>query len=237
MKNIIEINNLSKIFTLHLQGGVTLHALHTLSMTVGAGECVALTGPSGAGKSTLMKCEYANYRAAPGSVHVWHRGAAVDVGGAQARDIIELRRHTLGYVSQFLRVIPRVPALRIVMAPLLAIGVVPELARQRAQHLLERLNVPARLWPLPPATCSGGEQQRVAIARGLVARPPVLLLDEPTSALDETNRNAVAELIRDARRQGAAILGIFHDSAVRNSVATRFVQLRATSAQQPVEHR
>ena len=115
------------------------------------------------------------------------------------------------------------------MAPLLAIGVVPELARQRAQQLLERLNVPARLWPLPPATFSGGEQQRVAIARGFVARPPVLLLDEPTSALDETNRHAVAELVRDARRQGAAILGIFHDSAVRNTVATRFVQLRPTA--------
>ena len=229
MKNIIEINNLSKFFTLHLQGGVTLHALHALSMTVGAGECVALAGPSGAGKSTLMKCVYANYRAAPGSVRVWHRGALVDVGGAQAREIMELRRHTLGYVSQFLRVIPRVPALSIVMAPLLAIGVVPELARQRAQQLLERLNVPARLWPLPPATFSGGEQQRVAIARGFVARPPVLLLDEPTSALDETNRHAVAELIRDARRQGAAILGIFHDSTVRNTVATRFVQLRPTA--------
>jgi alpha-D-ribose 1-methylphosphonate 5-triphosphate synthase subunit PhnL len=132
----------------------------------------------------------------------------------------------MGYVSQFLRVIPRVPALEIVMAPLLAMGFMRELAQQRAQHLLERLNIPARLWPLPPATFSGGEQQRVAIARGFVARSPVLLLDEPTSALDETNRHAVTDLIREARRQGAAIVGIFHDAAVRNAVATRLVQLR-----------
>jgi len=226
MKNIIEINNLSKSFTLHLQGGATLCALNNVSMTVSAGECVALSGPSGAGKSTLMKCLYANYRSAPGSVRVWHQGTLIDVATAHAREIVALRRHTMGYVSQFLRVIPRVPALEIVMAPLLAMGFTRELAQQRAQQLLERLNIPARLWPLPPATFSGGEQQRVAIARGFVARSPVLLLDEPTSALDETNRHAVTDLIREARRQGAAIVGIFHDAAVRNAVATRMVQLR-----------
>lgn len=226
MKNMIEINNLCKSFVLHLQGGTTLHALQAVSMTVSAGECVALSGPSGAGKSTLMKCLYANYRTPPGTVFVQHRGHRIDMGAAHPRAIIDVRRHTMGYVSQFLRVIPRVPALDIVMAPLLAIGVARGEAQQRAQHLLERLHIPARLWPLPPATFSGGEQQRVAIARGFASRAPVLLLDEPTSALDETNRHAVIELMREARRQGAALLGIFHDTQVRNGIATRFVHLK-----------
>jgi alpha-D-ribose 1-methylphosphonate 5-triphosphate synthase subunit PhnL len=227
MTNAIEIENLSKTFTLHLQGGAVLCALTNVSLTVGTGECVALCGPSGAGKSTLMKCLYGNYRIESGSVRVRQRGMMVDVAHAHPRDIIGLRRHTLAYVSQFLRVIPRVPALDIVMAPMLAMGVTRELALRRARSLLERLNVPARLWTLPPATFSGGEQQRVALARGFAMRAPVLLLDEPTSALDEGSRRVVVDLIREARREGAAVLGIFHDQLVRNGVATRLAQLRA----------
>lgn len=141
-----------------------------------------------------------------------------------------MRRYTLGYVSQFLRVIPRVPALEIVTAPLLAIGTPQDEARRRAQALLERLNIPARLWTLPPATFSGGEQQRINIARAFAAAPPVMLLDEPTAALDESNRSAVIELIREARQQGTALLGIFHDEAVRDAVATRHFALSAIGA-------
>jgi len=161
---------------------------------------------------------------------VRHRDAWVDMACAPARDILEVRRYTMGYVSQFLRVIPRVAAIDIVMAPMLATGTDPAEARQRAQALLERLNIPARLWPLPPATFSGGEQQRINIARGFAAEPPVMLLDEPTAAFDETNRNAVIELICETRERGALLLGIFHDEAVRNAVATRDFQMRPAGA-------
>lgn len=230
MKNIIEIKNLSKHFVLHQQGGMTLPVLDAVSLSASGGECIVVTGSSGAGKSTLLKCIYANYRSQAGSARVRHRATWVDMAGAPARDILEVRRYTMGYVSQFLRVIPRVAAIDIVMAPMLAVGTDPAEARQRAQALLERLNIPARLWSLPPATFSGGEQQRINIARGFAAEPPVMLLDEPTAALDETNRNAVIELIRETRARGALLLGIFHDEAVRNAVATRDFQMRPAGA-------
>jgi alpha-D-ribose 1-methylphosphonate 5-triphosphate synthase subunit PhnL len=225
MKKLIKIKYLSKSFQLHLQGGATLPVLEAVSLTANAGECVAITGHSGTGKSTLLKCLYANYRTQAGSAQVWHRDDWVDMATAHERDILQVRRYTMGYVSQFLRVIPRVPAIEIVMAPLIAIGVSHGVARQRAQALLESLNIPSRLWTLPPATFSGGEQQRVNIARGFAAAPPVMLLDEPTAALDERNRHAVIELIRGARQRGAVVLGIFHEEAVRGAVATRCFQL------------
>ncbi len=227
MKKLIKIKYLSKSFILHPQGGLQLPVLHGVSLSVAAGECIALTGSSGAGKSTLLKCVYANYRTQAGSACVLHRDAWVDMATAHERDILEVRRYTLGYVSQFLRVIPRVPALDIVMGPLLAIGASAEVARPRAQALLERLNIPARLWSLPPATFSGGEQQRINLARGFAAAPPVMLLDEPTAALDETNRQAVIDLMREACGRGAALLGIFHDAGVREAVATRRFALTA----------
>lgn len=225
MKKLFEIRYLSKHFVLHQQGGLTLPVLDNVSLTGAAGECIAVTGGSGAGKSTLLKCLYANYRSQGGQARVLHRGDWIDMAAAHARDILEVRRHTMGYVSQFLRVIPRVPAIDIVMAPLLATGAAPDDARGRAQTLLERLNIPRRLWSLPPATFSGGEQQRINIARGFAAAPPVMLLDEPTAALDDANRNAVMALIHEARERGAVLLGIFHDEAVRDAVATRLFPL------------
>lgn len=230
MKNIIEINNLCKSFTLHLQGGISIPVLDQVSLAASGGECVAIAGSSGAGKSTLLKCLYANYRAQAGSVRVRHRDTWVDMAHAHPRDVLDVRRHTMGYVSQFLRVIPRVPALDIVMAPMLTAGTEQAKARSRAQTLLERLNIPARLWPLPPATFSGGEQQRVNIARAFAPQPPVLLLDEPTASLDDANSGAVVDLIREARRRGTVLVGIFHDHSVRTAVATRIFQLRPAGA-------
>ena len=152
---------------------------------------------------------------------------------ATARQIIAIRRDTVGWVSQFLRVIPRVPTLEIVMQPLLERGVERAFCEKRARELLSRLNVPERLWSLAPSTFSGGEQQRVNIARGFIADYPVLLLDEPTASLDSVNRDAVVGLIEQARARGAAIVGIFHDEAVRDRVADRLhlMQPIATGAQ------
>lgn len=229
-KKLIEINRLCKHFVLHQQDGLRLPVLHGVSLSAEAGECVAVTGGSGAGKSTLLKCLYANYRTQAGSARVRHLDVWIDMASAHAREVLAVRRYTIGYVSQFLRVIPRVAALDIVMAPMLAVGMEAQAARRRAQVLLERLHIASRLWTLPPATFSGGEQQRINIARGFAASPPVMLLDEPTAALDDANRGAVIELIREARRRGAAVLGIFHDEAVRDAVATRHFELHPVAA-------
>jgi alpha-D-ribose 1-methylphosphonate 5-triphosphate synthase subunit PhnL len=221
MSFALRAENLGKSFTLHLQGGVTLPVLRGLDLSVAPGECVALSGPSGAGKSTLMRCLYGNYGADRGRILIRHNGASVDLTTADARLVREVRRDTLGYVSQFLRVIPRVPAIQIVAEPLMARGVARDAALERAGSLLARLNLPPRLHHLPPATFSGGEQQRVNLARGFAPGYPVLLLDEPTASLDAANREVVIGLIAEAKARGAAIVGIFHDAEVRDRVADR----------------
>jgi alpha-D-ribose 1-methylphosphonate 5-triphosphate synthase subunit PhnL len=149
----------------------------------------------------------------------------VDIVHADPRLVLQVRRKTLSYVSQFLRVIPRVSTLDIVKDPMLGRGVPDGEATVRAQNLLARLNLPERLWALPPSTFSGGEQQRVNIARSFVDPTEVMLLDEPTASLDAGNRAVVVELINEAREKGASIIGIFHDEAVRDCVATRSLDL------------
>jgi alpha-D-ribose 1-methylphosphonate 5-triphosphate synthase subunit PhnL len=217
----LRAEGLGKSFTLHLQGGVTLPVLDALDMEVAPGECISLAGPSGAGKSTLMRCLYGNYGAGVGRILLRHGGGVVDLATADPRTMREVRRDTLGYVSQFLRVIPRVPALDIVSEPLAARGIPRDEALARAEALLTRLNLPARLHHLPPATFSGGEQQRVNLARGFAPDYPLLLLDEPTASLDAANREVVIALITEAKARGAAIIGIFHDAEVRDRVADR----------------
>lgn len=227
---LVRIRGLGKTFTLHHQGGAVLPVLENIDLDVAAGECVVLHGPSGAGKSSLLRTIYANYRTQRGSVGILHKGRWLDLGQASTRQLLEARRDTMGYVSQFLRVIPRVPALEIVAEPLMAAGTPREAAQEQAARLLARLNVPAKLWPLPPATFSGGEQQRVNVARGFIRHVPVLLLDEPTAALDAANRKVVAGLIGEAREKGSAIIGIFHDDEVRSLVATRLYPLLPLAA-------
>ena len=216
---MLQAEGVGKTFVLHLQAGITLPVLDDVALTVRAGECVALMGPSGAGKSTFMRSLHGNYRIDRGRILVRHHGVMVDIASAEPRTILAVRRDTLGYVSQFLRVVPRVPALEIVAEAAMARGAGPEAARAEAAALLLRLNIPARLHALPPATFSGGEQQRVNLARGFVAGHPVLLLDEPTASLDAENAAIVIGMIRDAKASGAAVIGIFHDTAVREAVA------------------
>ncbi len=218
---MIRVSHLSKNFTLHNQGGTVLPVMRGADLTVNPGECVGLIGASGAGKSTLMRMIWGNYLAASGSIMV----GDLDVVQAEPRQIIALRRATLGYVSQFLRVVPRVPTLDVVAEPLLVLGTPVTEARARAADLLARLNIPERLWSLSPTTFSGGEQQRVNIARGFAHPYPALLLDEPTASLDAANRAVVLSLIHEAKARGAAILGIFHDEGARAQVCDRFVDV------------
>ncbi|MEI6733887.1 MAG: phosphonate C-P lyase system protein PhnL [Comamonadaceae bacterium] len=229
MTALIETVALSKTFTLHGRGGLQLPVFSGIDLSVRAGECLALTGHSGSGKSSLLRCLYGNYAASSGEVRIRHQGAWVNLSNAMPREVFELRRRTLGYVSQFLRVIPRVSALDIVSDPLRRIGVDASVARERAAQWLQSLNLQEHLWHLPPATFSGGEQQRVNIAHGMITAPAVLLLDEPTASLDADNRRVVVALIRAAREQGSAVVGIFHDDEVREAVATRSLNVEQYS--------
>ncbi|PLX38258.1 MAG: phosphonate C-P lyase system protein PhnL [Hyphomicrobiales bacterium] len=226
----LDLTGVGKSFTLHLQGGARLPVISGVSLSVATGECVVLGGPSGAGKSSILKMIYGNYRCEEGEILVHSDGGTVDIATAEPRDVLELRRTTLGYVSQFLRVIPRVSALDLVAEPLLEAGNSETAALERAKVLLAGLNVPERLWTLAPATFSGGEQQRVNIARGFAAERPVLLLDEPTASLDAVNREAVVRLIDEKKAAGTAILGIFHDEDVRDRVADRVVDVTRFAA-------
>ena len=218
---MIEISGLCKNFVLHNQGGAVIPVMRDAALSVAPGECVALVGASGAGKSTLMRMVYGNYLADNGVIRV----GGVDVAQAAPREVLALRRATLGYVSQFLRVVPRVPTVDVVAEPLLALGMARDEALARASDLLGRLNIPERLWSLSPTTFSGGEQQRVNIARGFAHAYPALLLDEPTASLDAANREVVLTLIEEAKARGAAILGIFHDEAARDRVCDRVVDV------------
>ena len=229
---VLRITELCKTFTLflrkgHVQGGTCIPVLDRVDLTVRPGECVILDGPSGSGKSTLLRSIYANYKPQGGSIQVLHHGAWVDMVRSAPQRVLQVRRFTMGYVSQFLRVIPRVSAVDVVSEPLRDLGVDAEDARQRARTLLDTLHIPSHLWELAPATFSGGEQQRVNIARGLIYAYPILLLDEPTASLEAENRETVIGLIQAARQRGAAIVGISHDDYVRRAIGTRFYSMQA----------
>lgn len=227
---LLQLSGVAKSFTLHNQSGIELTVMSLANLTVDAGECVVLDGPSGMGKSTLLKMIYANYRVSAGSITVTPpHGISVEVTQATPRELVQLRHDTIGYVSQFLRVIPRVPALDVVAEPLMDdVGDAPdklEAAREEARRWLTRLRIPDRLWHLPPATFSGGEQQRINIARNMIKPRPLLLLDEPTASLDAANTQTVIDLIREATARGVAVVGIFHDAHVGQAVATRRVDV------------
>jgi alpha-D-ribose 1-methylphosphonate 5-triphosphate synthase subunit PhnL len=230
MTAMIEISNAAKTFIMHLQGGVELPVVSDVSFRVEPGECVVLSGPSGAGKSSILKMIFGNYRCDTGRIDIRHQGKVVDLASAEPRQILSVRRATIGYVSQFLRAVPRVATIDVVAEPLVANGTPRAEAREKAGALLRRLNIPERLWRLPPSTFSGGEQQRVNIARGFVSDLPILLLDEPTASLDAANRAVVVELIGEKKRRGVAMVAIVHDDEIRHLIADRIVDVRSFAA-------
>lgn len=223
----IDVRAVTKTFILHNQGGVQLPVLRDVSFQVEAGECVVLDGPSGTGKSTLLKMLYGNYRADSGEIWVRTGEGVEDLVAVHPHRLLQIRRDTIGFVSQFLRVIPRISTWDLVCEPLRRQGVDESRVAARAEALLTRLNLPHSLWSLAPATFSGGEQQRVNIARSLMVEYPILLLDEPTASLDAVNREAVALLIEEARQRGAAVVGIFHDEQLRTRLADRLYALES----------
>jgi len=227
MSDILRLSDVSKTFTMHLQGGIRLPVVNGAAFSVHPGECVVLAGPSGTGKSSILKMIFGSYRCDDGQILLRHDGRVTDIASAGPRSILALRRKTVGYVSQFLRAVPRVPAIDIVAGPLEADGMSAGAARAKAAEMLSRLNLSERLWQLPPATFSGGEQQRVNIARGFLPDRPLLLLDEPTASLDGINRNIVVDLINKKKASGTGIVAIVHDDDVRAAIADTLVDVTA----------
>jgi len=227
MPTPLVVSDVAKSFTMHLRDGIKLPVVAGVSFSIKAGECAVLGGPSGAGKSSILKMLYGNYAVDEGQIIVRHEDGLIDLAHASPRTVLAVRRQTIGYVSQFLRTVPRVSALDVVAEPLVERGEERETARGKARALLAQLNLPEKLWALPPATFSGGEQQRVNIARGFITEHPILLLDEPTASLDATNRDVVIELIAAKKAAGVALLGIFHDHDVREAVADRIIDVTA----------
>jgi len=225
MTAMIDITDAKKTFTMHLQGGIELPVVHGVSFDVEPGECVVLSGPSGAGKSSILKMIFGNYRCDGGRIGIRHQGSVIDLATAEPRQVLSVRRSTIGYVSQFLRAVPRVATIDVVAEPLIANGIARAEAREKVGALLRRLNIPERLWALPPSTFSGGEQQRVNIARGFISDLPILLLDEPTASLDAANRAVVVELVGQKKREGVAMVAIVHDDEIRHLIADRIVDV------------
>lgn len=231
MPTPLVVSDVAKSFTMHLRDGIRLPVVANVSFSIKAGECAVLGGPSGAGKSSILKMVYGNYAVDRGQIIVPYGDRLVDLASAVPRTVLGVRRDMIGYVSQFLRTVPRVSALDVVAEPLVARGIDRTEARDKAAVLLAGLNLPERLWSLPPATFSGGEQQRVNIARGFITDHPILLLDEPTASLDAKNREVVVSMIRSKKEAGIAMLGIFHDEDVREAVADRIIDVTAFAVQ------
>lgn len=218
---MLSVSKLEKSFHLYQQNDAHISVLSGASFEVDAGECVALTGPSGCGKSSLMRMIYGNYRSEGGSILIGN----TDMVTATPRQVMAMRRSVVGYVSQFLRVLPRIPTIRVVAEPFIRAGGSEPEAEERAAALLARLRIPETLWELSPLTFSGGEQQRVNIARGFIYPYQLLLLDEPTASLDPANRQTVLELITEAKQTGSAMVGIFHDADIRDRAADREIDV------------
>jgi alpha-D-ribose 1-methylphosphonate 5-triphosphate synthase subunit PhnL len=230
MTAMIDISDARKSFVMHLQGGIELPVVRGVSFHVVSGECVVLSGPSGAGKSSILKMIFGNYRCDAGRIGIRHRGEIIDLATAEPREVLSVRRSTIGYVSQFLRAVPRVATIDVVAEPLIVNGMARADAREKACQLLRRLNIPERLWALPPSTFSGGEQQRVNIARGFISDLPILLLDEPTASLDAANRAVVVELVEQKKREGVAMVAIVHDDEIRREIADRIIDVTSFAA-------
>jgi alpha-D-ribose 1-methylphosphonate 5-triphosphate synthase subunit PhnL len=230
MPTPLVVSDVAKSFTMHLRDGIKLPVVAGVSFSIRSGECAVLGGPSGAGKSSILKMLYGNYAVDEGQIIVQHEDGLIDLATASPRTVLAVRRLTIGYVSQFLRTVPRVSALDVVAEPLVERGADREVARNKARALLAQLNLPEKLWALPPATFSGGEQQRVNIARGFITEHPILLLDEPTASLDARNRDVVIALIAAKKAAGVALLGIFHDHDVREAVADRVIDVTTFAA-------
>ncbi|MCX7821456.1 MAG: phosphonate C-P lyase system protein PhnL [Brevinematales bacterium] len=209
---MLKVENLSKSFKIHHLSGKNIEGFKNVNFELKQGSSLGISGPSGAGKSSILKCIYRTY--IPSEGNLWYESeifGKVNLATLKDHLITKIREFEIGYISQFLKVIPRVSALDIVANPLIVEGVSEKEAKERARELLLRLGIPQNLFDAYPATFSGGEQQRINIAKAIIKTPRILLLDEPTASLDSKTANTVLELFKELRMKGCTMIGIFHD--------------------------
>lgn len=223
----LKVEGLSKEFVLHALGGRRMAALEDVSFVADRGALLGVVGRSGSGKSSLLRCIHRRYLPTSGSIVYYSAGGPIDLAAADDRAVLALRGRELGYVSQFLTAVPRTPAIDVVAEPLISKGLEREEARERAAGALGSLGLPANLLEAFPATMSGGERQRVNLARALVGEPQLLLLDEPTSALDPETRALAVEEILKLKRRGTTMIGVFHDADALRALADNVLALEA----------
>ncbi|WCT14612.1 phosphonate C-P lyase system protein PhnL [Mucilaginibacter jinjuensis] len=224
--NILEVTNLSKDFNLHILNNKRIEALKNINFTMQEGEIIGLTGKSGSGKSSLMKCIYRTYLASSGEIIYLSREGAIDLVKADDHRIIDLRKNEITYCSQFLSVIPRVSAVDVVCENLFRVEKDKDHARSQAKIMLEQLGLPYELWDAFPVTFSGGEQQRINVARAIIAKPRFLLIDEPTASLDAKTKDVVVDMILQLKAEGTSVLVISHDEYTLERLCDRRIDLK-----------
>jgi len=213
--NLLTVENLSKSFLIHILGGKLIEGFCPISFSVPQGSSLGISGPSGAGKSSVLKCIYGTY--IPTAGDIWYESnhfGRVNLARAEVTLISRIREREIGYITQFLKVLPRITALDIVAAPLINDGKPVAEARQAAAALLTRLGIGTHLFDAYPATFSGGEQQRVNIARAVIRAPRLLILDEPTASLDAATTRSVLTVLEELRAHGTTMIGIFHQKEI-----------------------
>ncbi len=234
-KQILRVENFSKTFTLHEQGKV-IPSSKQINFSVFSGKLTAIVGPTGVGKSSVLKGIFRTYLPSSGRLlYQTQNGNEIDLAQADEHQILELRQNEISFVTQFLHVLPRKSTLDVVAQPLYRKGIKVEEAHHLAREMLNILNIPEPLWSVPPATFSGGEKQRVNLARGLISKPRLLLLDEPTASLDPKTTEKVIELIACMKDKGIAILAIFHQPELVERLADSTIELEAPTTNPAIE--
>ena len=222
----LKVKDLNKTFKVHTRGGIEVKGFENISLEVNEGEFLSLYGPSGAGKSSILKTLFRTYTTTSGKI-LFHKkdGDTIDIANASESEILNLRKSEIGYVSQFLQILPRVSAVDVVSEQLIFKGESEDISRIKAKELLDYLSIREELFDLSPLTFSGGEQQRVNIAKGIIAPKSLLLLDEPTASLDKTNTMKVVEKLKDLKKEGVAMVGIFHDLEAMEIISDKIYKL------------
>ena len=209
MTRVLDIRGLSKGFTMHHLDR-KMGAFEDISLTLNAGQFLLLKGRNGAGKSTLLRTLYRSYLAGSGQILFHSSHGVIDLARAADVDVTLLRQTEIGFVTQFLTARPRVSAEALVAEPLRRAGRPFAEAIEEARHWLETFGVKPDLWAAYPTTFSGGEQQKVNLARALILPQRLLLLDEPTASLDVNARAALVKRLADLKSGGTAMIGVFH---------------------------
>ncbi|WP_375722584.1 phosphonate C-P lyase system protein PhnL [Arcobacter sp. KX21116] len=223
----LKIRNLHKEFTVHTRGGLKINGYHDINFELNKGEFLSLYGPSGLGKSSVLKALYRTYTTTSGEILFnYEDGSSLDIAKASESEILHLRKEHLGYVSQFLQVLPRISAVDIVAQPLIEKGESEDSAKDKAKEMLSFLNIKEELFDISPLTFSGGEQQRVNIAKGIIAPKSVLLLDEPTASLDKANTNKVIDKLLEIKKDGVTMIGIFHDMDCMKRISDKIYDMK-----------